>query len=72
ATDPEGATVIYDITAGNAADHWAVDALAGHVAVGAQLSHATTPSYTLTITASTGGASPSATTTVSITVTSTD
>ncbi|MCY3748955.1 MAG: cadherin repeat domain-containing protein [Chloroflexi bacterium] len=69
ATDPEGATVVYDITGGNAADHWAVDVLAGHVAVGAQLSHATTPSYTLTITASTGGASPSATTTVSITVT---
>ncbi len=70
ATDPEGATVVYDITAGNAAGHWAVDALAGTLAVGAQLSHATTSSYSLTIKASTSRDSPSATTTVSITVTS--
>ncbi len=69
ATDPEGATVVYDITAGNAAGHWAVDALAGTLAVGAQLSHATTSSYSLTIKASTSRDSPSATTTVTITVT---
>ena len=34
ATDPEGAVVVYEISAGNAASHWAVDALAGHVVVG--------------------------------------
>jgi len=70
ATHPDGATVVYDITAGNDANHWAVDALAGHVVVGAQLNRATTASYTLTITASTGSGTPAATTTVTITVTS--
>ena len=70
ATHPDGATVVYDITAGNDASHWAVDALAGHVVVGAQLNHATTPTYALTITASTGRDTPTATTTVTITVTS--
>ena len=69
ATHPDGATVVYDITAGNDASHWAVDALAGHVVVGAQLNHAATPTYTLTITASTGRNTPTATTTVTITVT---
>ena len=69
ARDPEGGTVVYDITAGNSAGLWVVDALAGHVVVGAQLNHATTPSYSLTITASTTRDSPSATTTVTITVT---
>ena len=70
ATDPEGATVVYEISAGNAASHWAVDALAGHVVVGAQLNQATTPSYSLTIKAITGRDSPSATATVTVTVTS--
>ncbi len=70
ATDPEGATVVYEISAGNAASHWAVDALAGHVVVGAQLNHSTTPSYSLTIKAITGRDSPSATATVTVTVTS--
>ena len=70
ATDPEGATVVYEISAGNAASHWAVDALAGHVVVGAQLNHSTTPSYSLTIKAITGRDQPSATVTVTVTVTS--
>ncbi len=69
ATDPEGGTVVYDITAGDDASHWAVDALAGYVVVAAQLNHATTSSYSLTITASTGRDRPSATTTVTVTVT---
>ena len=54
ATHPDGTTLVYDITAGNDANHWAVDALAGHVVVGAQLNRATTASYTLTIKASSG------------------
>ena len=64
ATDPEGVRVVYDTTAGTEASHWAVDTLAGHVVVEAQLNRATTSSYSLTITASTGRDSPSATITV--------
>ena len=37
ATVPEGGTEVYDITAGNAALTWAVDALKGSVVVGARL-----------------------------------
>ena len=70
ATDPEGAPVVYDITAGNTGSVFAVDALAGHIVVGAALNAATTPSYTLTIKASTGQDSPASTTTVTVTVTS--
>ena len=69
ATHPANATMVYDITAGDAANHWAIDALAGTLAVAAQLNHATTPTYTLTITAHTGRDTPTATTTVTITVT---
>ena len=70
ATDPEGGTVVYDIRAGNASQAWAVHALTGAVVVGARLDAATTPSYTLTIRASVLEGGPSATTTVTITVTS--
>ncbi len=70
ATDPEGGTVVYDITAGDASEAWAVHALNGGVVVGARLDAATTPSYTLTIRAAVLEGGPSATTTVTITVTS--
>ena len=70
ATDPEGGTVVYDITAGNASLTWAVDALKGAVVVGARLHQAATPSYSLTVRAGALEGGPSATTTVTITVTS--
>ncbi|MDE0196098.1 MAG: cadherin domain-containing protein, partial [bacterium] len=70
ATDPEGGTVVYDITAGNAALTWAVDSLKGAVVVGARLIQAATPSYRLTVRAGSLAGGPSATTTVTITVTS--
>ncbi len=70
ATDPEGGTVVYDITAGNDNLTFAVDALTGGVVVGARLNQAATPSYTLTVRAGSLAGGPSATTTVTITVTS--
>ncbi len=72
ASDPEGGTVVYDITAGDASEAWAVHALNGGVGVGARLDAATTPSYTLTIRAAVLEGGPSATTTVTVTVTSAD
>ena len=69
ASDPEGGTVVYDITAGNAALTWAVDALKGSVVVGARLNQAATPSYRLTVRAGALEGGPSATVTVTITVT---
>ncbi|MDE2902393.1 MAG: cadherin domain-containing protein [Chloroflexota bacterium] len=48
ASDPEGGTVIYDITAGDAANQWAVDALAGRLVVASWLDYETTAAYTLT------------------------
>ncbi len=72
ASDPEGGTVVYDITAGDAAQAWAVHALTGGVVTGARLNAATTPSYTLTIRAAVLEGGPSATTTVTVTVTSAD
>ncbi|MCY3895377.1 MAG: cadherin repeat domain-containing protein, partial [Chloroflexi bacterium] len=70
ASDPEGGTVVYDITVGNDALTWAVDALQGAVVVGARLNQAATPSYRLTVRAGSLAGGPSATTTVTITVTS--
>ena len=70
ASDPEGGTVVYDITAGNDALTWAVDALTGAVVVGARLNQAATPSYSLTVRAGSLDGGPSATVTVTITVTS--
>ena len=67
ASDPEGGTVVYDVTAGNEAQRWAVDPLKGAVLVGTRLSHAVTPSYSLTIRAGTLEGVPSATTTVTVT-----
>ena len=67
---PEGGTVVYDIRAGNDSLTFAVHALTGAVVVGARLNAATTPSYTLTIRASVLEGGPSATTTVTVTVTS--
>ena len=69
ASDPEGGKVVYDITAGNEALTWAVDALKGAVVAGARLNQAATPSYSLTVRAGTLQGGPSATTTVTITVT---
>ena len=70
ATDPEGGTVVYDIRAGNDSLTFAVHALTGAVVLGGRLNAATTPSYTLTIRASVLEGGPSATTTVTVTVTS--
>ncbi len=70
ATDPEGGTVVYDIRAGNDSLTFAVHALTGGVVLGGRLNAATTPSYTLTIRAAVLEGGPSATTTVTITVTS--
>ena len=70
ASDPEGGTVVYDITAGNAALTWAIDSLKGAVVVGARLDYETTAAYTLTVRAGALEGGPSATTTVTITVTS--
>ena len=68
ARDPEGGTVVYDLTAGNEGQTFAVHALTGAVVVGAPLNHAARPSYTLTIKASVlGGGGPAATTTVTVT-----
>ena len=69
ATDPEGGQVVYDITAGNGSLTWAVDALQGAVVVGARLNQAATPSYSLTVRAGSLDGGPSATVTVTITVT---
>ena len=70
ATDPEGGTVIYDITAGDAANQWAVDALAGTLVLGARLDYETTAAYTLTVRAGVlDGSRLTATTTVDVTVT---
>ncbi|MDE2898348.1 MAG: cadherin domain-containing protein [Chloroflexota bacterium] len=69
ATDPEGGTVVYDIAAGNDALTWAIDALKGAVVVGARLNQAATPSYSLTVRAGALEGGPSATVTVTITVT---
>ena len=69
ASDPEGGTVVYDITAGNAALTWAIDSLKGAVVVGARLNRAATPSYRLTVRAGALEGGPSATRTVTITVT---
>ena len=69
ATDPEGGTVVYDIRAGNDSLTFAVHALTGAVVLGGRLNAATTPSYTLTIRAAVLEGGPSATTTVTITVT---
>ncbi len=70
ATDPEGGTVVYDIRAGNDSLTFAVHALTGAVVLGGRLNADTTPSYTLTIRAAVLEGGPSATTTVTITVTS--
>ena len=68
ARDPEGGTVVYDLTAGNEGQTFAVHALTGSVVVGAPLNHAARPSYTLTIKASVlGGGGPAAMTTVTVT-----
>ena len=72
ATDPEGATVIYDITAGDPARRWAVDALAGHLVLASWLDYETTTAYSLTVRAlilGSSGATATATTTVTVTVT---
>ncbi|MCY3896725.1 MAG: cadherin domain-containing protein, partial [Chloroflexi bacterium] len=70
ANDPEGGTVIYDITAGDAAGQWAVDALAGTLVLGGRLDYETTAAYTLTVRALVLGGGPAAgTTTVTVTVT---
>ncbi len=69
ASDPEGGTAVYDITAGNASLTFAVDALTGGVVLGARLNQAATPSYTLTVRAGSLAGGPSGTTTVTITVT---
>jgi protocadherin Fat 4 len=69
ATDPEGGDVLYyDITGGNEALDFAVDALAGRVVVGALLDYETTASYTLTVRAI-DGEGDAATVAVTITVT---
>ena len=55
ATDPEGGDEIYyDITGGNEAQVFAVDALAGRVVVGVFLDYEATASYTLTVRAVAG------------------
>ncbi|MCY3958186.1 MAG: cadherin domain-containing protein, partial [Chloroflexi bacterium] len=69
ATDPEGATIVYDITAGNSPGPWAVDALAGTLALNGALDYETTATYTLTVRALVLGGGPAAATTVTITVT---
>ena len=69
ASDPEGGTAVYDITAGNTSLTFAVDALTGGVVLGARLNQAATPSYTLTVRAGSLAGGPSATTTVTVTVT---
>ncbi len=70
ASDPEGGTVIYDLTAGNVGGPWAVDALAGTLVLGGRLDYETTAAYTLTVRAGVLESSPlTATTTVTVTVT---
>ena len=53
ALDPAGGAVRYALTAGNAAGAFAIDAATGTLTVAGALDHATTPSYTLTVTANT-------------------
>ena len=69
ASDPEGGTVVYDITAGNPGGVFVVDALAGTLVVGAALDYETLATYTLTVRAIVRSDSPAATTTVTVTVT---
>ena len=69
ASDPEGGTVVYDITAGNPGGVFVVDALAGRLVVGAALDAETLATYTLTVRAIVRSGSPAATTTVTVTVT---
>ena len=67
AVDPDGHEVAYDLTAGNTGDIFAVHASAGRLVLRGQLDYETTPSYTLTLQASSSGVE--VTTTVTITVT---
>ena len=67
AVDPDGHEVAYDLTAGNTGDIFAVHASAGRLVLGGALDYETTPSYTLTVQASSSGGE--VTTTVTITVT---
>ena len=68
ATDPDGDTVTYSITAGNDDGKFAIATTTGAITVAGALDHETAPSYTLTVEAS-DGRGGAATATVRIAVT---
>ena len=68
ATDPNGDSLTYSITAGNPGNAFAIGAQTGAITVAAALDHETTPSYELTVEASDGTNAS----TVPVTITVTD
>ncbi|MDE2904085.1 MAG: cadherin domain-containing protein, partial [Chloroflexota bacterium] len=72
ASDPEGGAVTFAITAGNDAGHVAIDSSTGALTVAGTLDHETTPSYNLTVEATSGGGAATATVPVTVTVTNVD
>ena len=68
ATDADGDSVTYHITAGNSDGKFSIDANAGFIVVRGSLDYETTPSYTLTVEAR-DGKGRAASATVAITVT---
>ncbi len=67
ATDPEGATLTYEIVGGNAAGRFAIDATTGQITVAQALDYGVMQGYTLTVRASDGDLSETATVTVNVT-----
>ena len=68
ATDADGDTLTYHITAGNGAGKFSIDANAGFIVVRGSLDYETTTSYTLTVEARDGkGGAASATVTITVT-----
>ena len=67
ATDPNGDTISYSITAGNPGNAFAIGPSTGAITVAAGLDFETTPSYELTVEATDGTNAASATVVVSVT-----
>ncbi|HEX7028144.1 MAG TPA: cadherin domain-containing protein, partial [Gammaproteobacteria bacterium] len=67
-TDPDGDTLSYSISAGNTGGAFAINATSGQITVAnsAALNHETTPSFALTVTASDGTLTDTATVTVNV------
>ena len=67
ATDPDGQTLVYAITAGNTGNAFAIDAATGEITVAGTLNHETLAGYTLTVEVTdSGDLSDTATVTVAV------